>query len=154
MKLNIYLLVPLAIALALALVGCESSSDPDPEPEVRTQAAWSWQASGLTVQFTNDSKNAKFYSWGFGDLSPVSSVESPVHSYSTAGSYTVRLKACPSEDLTADECSIAEGVIEVSDIIADPEPSGAFEGPAGAPQPVERDNPHPLLPAMPGGGAP
>jgi Zn-dependent metalloprotease len=45
----------------------------------------------LTVNFTNQSFNGSTYQWDFGDGSPVSTQTSPVHAYTNAGVYTVRL---------------------------------------------------------------
>ncbi|MDD5571520.1 MAG: PKD domain-containing protein [Bacteroidales bacterium] len=44
----------------------------------------------LTVTFTNTSTNGNTYNWNFGDGSTSNSV-SPVHTYTTAGNFTVRL---------------------------------------------------------------
>ena len=46
----------------------------------------------LEVTFTNSSTNATTYSWSFGD-GETSTDESPVHTYSDAGNYTVALTA-------------------------------------------------------------
>lgn len=65
-------------------------------------------AAGGTVSFTNQSDmttdsmfntiglaaysgSTEFYSWNFGDGSPVSHVANPTHTYATAGAYTVTL---------------------------------------------------------------
>jgi len=56
------------------------------------QAAFTTQVSGLSVTFQNASTNAQSYLWNFGDGN--TSIESnPVHTYSQAGSYVVRLTA-------------------------------------------------------------
>lgn len=46
----------------------------------------------LTVQFTDDSQNAQVLSWSFGDGN-MSPDQSPVHTYTTAGTYNVALTA-------------------------------------------------------------
>ncbi len=51
--------------------------------------------STADVQFTNTSSNAVNYFWDFGD-GYTSTIQSPSHTYSTPGSYTVKLKACSS----------------------------------------------------------
>ncbi|CAI8700372.1 T9SS type A sorting domain-containing protein [Chryseobacterium sp. IT-36CA2] len=52
---------------------------------------FSYQVTGTgTVQFMNSTQNAVSYSWDFGDGS-VSTIESPVHTYNTGGSYNVKL---------------------------------------------------------------
>jgi PKD repeat protein len=45
------------------------------------------------VSFTNTSANATSYVWDFGDGSVTSTAASPLHSYTTDGSYTVKLYA-------------------------------------------------------------
>jgi len=51
------------------------------------------QNNGLTVQFTNESSDAYYSEWDFGDNSK-SSEENPAHTYQQSGNYKVRLKAC------------------------------------------------------------
>lgn len=46
-----------------------------------------------TIDFTNSSEMAEEYLWNFGDGSEVSDEESPSHTYSGAGTYTVTLTA-------------------------------------------------------------
>lgn len=48
------------------------------------------QCNGATVEFTNTSTNAFAFVWNFGD-GTTSTEENPVHTYNTAGSYTVTL---------------------------------------------------------------
>lgn len=55
------------------------------------------------VAFTNQSVNGSNYQWNFGDGSAISTATNPVHSYTAAGSYNVKLKtfgttACGSVD--------------------------------------------------------
>jgi len=47
---------------------------------------------GVSVSFTNNSTGATSYNWNFGD-NTTSTATNPSHSYSTAGTYTVRLIA-------------------------------------------------------------
>lgn len=54
---------------------------------------------GETVQFTNCSENASYYYWLFGDAGSSTQFE-PGHSYSQAGTYTVKLYA--GKDYNAD----------------------------------------------------
>ncbi|MGL5889453.1 MAG: M4 family metallopeptidase, partial [Bacteroidia bacterium] len=46
-----------------------------------------------SVTFTNTSANANVFNWDFGDSSPASSLASPTHIYTAAGTYTVTLIA-------------------------------------------------------------
>lgn len=46
-----------------------------------------------SVTFNNTSSNANVFSWDFGDSSPTSSLSSPTHVYTAAGTYTVTLIA-------------------------------------------------------------
>lgn len=59
----------------------------------------------FTVDFTNLSSSASTYIWNFGDGSPISTVESPSHTYNTPGTYNVLLIAqnegtCMNSDTT------------------------------------------------------
>lgn len=45
------------------------------------------------VSFINTSSNATMYQWDFGDGSPMSNEENPVHTYAESGTYTVTLLA-------------------------------------------------------------
>ncbi|WP_038031222.1 PKD domain-containing protein [Thermonema rossianum] len=59
--------------------------------------SFSGQCLGATTVFTNNSAgnfaNISQWTWDFGDGSPVSNAESPVHTYASAGNYTVTLTA-------------------------------------------------------------
>lgn len=46
---------------------------------------------GKAIQFTSESYKATSWSWDFGDGSPLSALENPTHSYSTAGKFNVTL---------------------------------------------------------------
>ncbi len=56
-----------------------------------------------TVAFKNNSTNATSYSWNFGDGSPLSTVISPSHTYTTPGNYTVTFVA-----INNDKCSLSD----------------------------------------------
>ena len=63
-------------------------------------------ALGQSVQFTNLSGGGLAplsYQWDFGDGSPVSTAQSPSHSYSSAGTYTVVLRVTDAATNTATE---------------------------------------------------
>lgn len=46
---------------------------------------------GKSIQFNSNSYKATSWSWDFGDSSPVSTLENPTHTYTTAGKYNVTL---------------------------------------------------------------
>ena len=73
--------------LAMLSTGCKVE-----EPEAEPVAKFSYSVSDKTVTFTNQSLNAKSFYWTFGDGSATSE-KSPVKKYSSAGTYTVTLKA-------------------------------------------------------------
>lgn len=55
-------------------------------------AFFSWEATGLSVEFTNMSVGATSYAWAFGD-GGTATAPSPVHNYAADGTYTVELTA-------------------------------------------------------------
>ena len=57
------------------------------------KARFSYAVDGMTVTFTNASKDAEEYVWNFGDGSLLSKDANPVHTYAEAGTYTVELTA-------------------------------------------------------------
>ncbi|HET6244648.1 MAG: T9SS type A sorting domain-containing protein [Bacteroidetes bacterium] len=54
-------------------------------------ADFTFSAVENTVSFTSTGLGATSYSWNFGDGSPISSVQNPVHSYADYGNYSVTL---------------------------------------------------------------
>lgn len=67
-----------------------------PPAENRPPAAdFAWSCQGLTCQFTDQSRDSDgsiaSWNWGFGDGSGNSSVQNPVHTFPSAGTYTVTL---------------------------------------------------------------
>ncbi len=60
-------------------------------------ASFTSNSLGGQVAFTNTSSNADEFKWDFGDGSPTSSEENPVHTYTADGTYTVTLT-------TSNEC--------------------------------------------------
>ena len=57
------------------------------------KARFYYAVDGMTVTFTNASKDAEEYAWNFGDGSLLSKEANPVHTYAEAGTYTVELTA-------------------------------------------------------------
>jgi len=62
---------------------------PPPAPT----ADFEWSATGRVVQFVNKSSSGATLEWDFGDGTAPSSEENPKHTYATAGTYAVALKA-------------------------------------------------------------
>jgi PKD repeat protein len=52
-----------------------------------------FEANGLEVSFENNTQGANAYSWDFGDGSPLSTMENPIHNFPVPGTYTVTLIA-------------------------------------------------------------
>lgn len=76
------------LLLFLTLSACKQN---EPE-EVEPTADFLYTIKGLTVSFSNLSKNAQSYSWDFGD-GHTSVVKNPVHVYSSYDTYQVTLTA-------------------------------------------------------------
>jgi PKD repeat protein len=58
------------------------------------QAAFTFQRAGLVVTFNDTSTGSPTsWLWDFGDNTPTSSQQNPVHTYSAAGTYVVTLTA-------------------------------------------------------------
>ena len=69
----------------------------------------------LTVAFANESFGADTYEWNFGDInSPdnISTEESPIHTFSDYGTYTVSLTTTAGSDSTCSDISYLEVVLE------------------------------------------
>lgn len=87
----------------IGVVG-DSGVDPDPDPDPTNTppvAGFSAEVDGLTVTFTNtstdDDGDALNMSWDFGDGNTSTAI-SPVHTYESAGTYTVSLTADDATD--------------------------------------------------------
>lgn len=103
-----------SLCLSFAIVACEKENAPDQnnekpntekedEPETpapKAEAGFTYEADGLTVTFTNTSKNAVRYAWDFGD-DESSTEANPVYTYMVSGAYEVSLRAY-AEDGTFD----------------------------------------------------
>jgi PKD repeat protein len=98
-----------AIWLAVAIAGAglvtackDSRTNTGPGNEAPT-ARFTSVCAALRCDFTDassDDAGVASWSWGFGDNN-ISSVESPVHNYVTAGSYSVSLKVTDAEGATS-----------------------------------------------------
>lgn len=72
---------------------CTGSATLQVSIQAQPNPAFSWNANGLEVTFTNLSTGALGYSWDFGDGSPATSISSPTHLFDASGTYTVTLIA-------------------------------------------------------------
>ena len=79
----------IALGLFFALFSCVK------EPKIPPTAEFSYEHPSctipLTVEFKNLSVNASVYRWDFGDGSPISHEENPIHNYTSEGVYDVKL---------------------------------------------------------------
>lgn len=73
------------IAAVAMLASCNKGDKP--------KARFDYAIDGMTVTFTNMSKDAEEYTWEFGDGTLFSKEENPVHEYAEEGTYTVKLTA-------------------------------------------------------------
>jgi PKD domain/Secretion system C-terminal sorting domain len=73
------------------LEGCQGVSESQVLSVQLPEAAFTFVQNNLTLSFTNNSTNAAFYAWDFGDGN-ISSSPNPVHTYAAAGSYLIRLE--------------------------------------------------------------
>lgn len=92
---------------------CGEGSNPVEEDEVT--ADFNANTDDLTVSFTNESENADYYLWDFGDGTK-SGTENPTHTYAEAGDYTVSLTATGNEE----SASVAKEVSVNADDPGDP----------------------------------
>ena len=79
--------IALLILISISMLIIGGSDDADSQFPV---ANFSSNATGLSVKFTDQSKNATRWNWDFGD-GATSTLQNPVHTYSAAGNYTIRL---------------------------------------------------------------
>lgn len=101
------------------------------EPLVSVEAAFSFNADELKVDFTNTSTGADSYEWDFGDET-ISQEENPTHTYAGPGTYAVTLKAISGTNSASDiqEVTVTSTVgIGVSDLdtpLIYPNPTNGF----------------------------
>lgn len=100
-----------------------SSCDKDEDPEVISGFSYSIDpADYRKVIFTNAAQNFSQLEWDFGDNSPISTEENPVHVYPGAGSYTVKLTATNSkgeEDVLSQTLTIIDTDAELTKLVGD-----------------------------------
>lgn len=91
-------LIYLSLVLPLILVSCEST------PIAMFSASSGNPVVGEEVWFTNESDNAYDFEWNFGD-GYISNEPSPIHKFTSTGTFTVVLKVWSESGLT-DESSL------------------------------------------------
>lgn len=82
----------------------------------KPKAAFTYAANTMTVTLTNTSQDAQSYYWDFGD-GTYSTEESPVHTYTLAGHYIIRLKvnsAAGYSDATQSDPVFVAGSLEAA----------------------------------------
>ena len=91
----------LAIFLMIAIVfnACKPE-ETIPDINVAFQVDPATPAAGDEITFTNSSNGGTAFEWTFGDESSASTDESPKHTYTTSGTYTVTLKVDGYDELT------------------------------------------------------
>ena len=71
--------------------------------------------SPVSIQFTNQSKNASSWQWYFGD-GTTSTEEHPLHEYTTPGKYTVKLKVDGNGDCATEDSISLEEVLFIDNL--------------------------------------
>ncbi len=120
------------------LVSYNNSIDIPNIPDSKSNASFTSSVSDsnpLIVSFTNTSSNATSYEWNFGDGSGTSTDESPTYTYSSFGTYDVRLIAIGNDnrDSTTMEVVLADpNAIVLSALIGDESKTWKLAPRAGA----------------------
>lgn len=87
MKMKMMAAMAMAAISSFVLSSCGGDDDGPGKPT----ASFTYVDDGREVSFTSTSKNAKTFSWDFGD-GETSTEQNPVHTYESYGVYTVKLK--------------------------------------------------------------
>ena len=114
MKKNI-LFAGFVAVIAILAASCNSTPKVD-----APKARFTYEVDGMTVTFTNASKDAETFAWEFGD-GETSAEENPVHEYAEGGSYSVKLtvKNAGGEDSMTEEVSLEKAIITVDGDFSD-----------------------------------
>lgn len=97
-----WLIALIAIPISLLYFSCGEDDDTPPIGTLDPIASFQYAVDPvnfLQVSFSNFSQNADTYTWNFGDGQSSTEV-SPVHTYASAGTYTVVLQATNAEGKT------------------------------------------------------
>ena len=103
-------LLALLTVIWLAGQGCDDATGPSSNAAFEVLSE-----GGLTVKFRNLSSGACCYRWDFGDFTPPSFQDEPIHTFALAGDYVVLLMACPRDDFDSSNCSRASAVVTVTE---------------------------------------
>jgi len=82
-------------------------------------ADFGYNANDAEISFINNSTNATMYEWDFGDGSPLSNDENPVHVFMNPGTYEVTLSASSADCASVIMETIFVDFVDVEDIGAD-----------------------------------
>lgn len=115
------------IDLVLQRFNVRIDSEDGSEPNDPPAADFYYSTSGLTVNFTDQSTDSDGsvleWNWDFGDGNS-STVQNPIHTYSTAGTYTVTLIVTDDDDAASNpasqEVSVNEPTSEITVTSIDP----------------------------------
>ncbi|NEU09089.1 PKD domain-containing protein [Flavihumibacter sp. R14] len=119
---TLYSKLPILVMLAMVILsGCEKDDKIPP-----STIGFTATATNLSVDFTNESTNTRYFSWDFGDGSDPSTDINPSHFYEDEGTYTVTLTATGRDGkvntqaaqvtVTAPENFVKGGKMEAADI--------------------------------------
>lgn len=101
----------------ITLVHYDNPAQEPPIPGPKPVAGFTASADVLTITFTNTSTGADSYSWDFGD-GATSTLKDPVHTYASAGVYTVKMTATNANgSATAQQDIIAAAPMTIDDLI-------------------------------------
>ena len=105
-------LITIVALCMMMLNGCKKSDTTNTPPDnvVKVKATFSITQSSQTaptlLTFKNTSQNAISYKWTFGDGDPYGSIDkNPVHQYSSAGTYIIKLVATGSSGIDSMQTS-------------------------------------------------
>jgi len=100
-------LIMVAVVAGMVFVSsCKEEDNPLPAATASFRVISVAPEVGVPVEFVNESFNADFYVWDYGDGSQTDSgktVVNGVHTYSEAGTYTVALRAYTQDDQVMEE---------------------------------------------------
>ena len=120
-KISTFLMAMVSLWAVVQLTACKDEDDPQPD----VLASFTYVVDSVDfkkVSFTNESQNYDNLSWNFGDNTPVSAEENPVHTYAAVGAYTVTLTASTDggdEDVFSTVITISDPNAELTKLVGD-----------------------------------